>query len=329
MEKNDEIQSKGGRARAKALTPDERSEIAKAAAEARWSLPVAHFEGEISVGDKSIPCAVVEDGKEVYRVITSAGFMRAIGRPWKGSYRDLQRPNFLEARNLQEFVGDDLEELLSVVEYRTASGSVKSGYRAEMIPKVCEVYLSARDDGTLQTSQIRIAKECDIIIRGLAQVGIVALVDEATGYQEIRDRIALQEILNKYLTDEWAKWTKTFPDEFYKQLFRLKGMTYPPKDGRKRPQYVGHWTNDIVYSRLTPGVLKELKKKNPRTASGNRKRKHHQHLTREYGHPELTQHLSNVVFLMKSCASDKEFKERLDIAAPKYGETMSFPFETT
>jgi hypothetical protein len=105
----------------------------------------------------------------------------------------------------------------------------------------------------------------------------VALIDEATGYQEVRDRNALQVILDKYLTDEWAKWTKTFPDDFYKELFRLKGIEYPPRSGKKA-SYVGHWTNDVVYDRLVPGLKEELKKKNPVTGKGHRARKHHQHL---------------------------------------------------
>ena len=158
-------------------------------------------------------------------------------------------------------------------------------------------------------------------MRGLAHVGIIALVDEATGYQEVRDRLALQAILDKYLTDEWAKWTRTFPVEYYKELFRLHDIEYPGNK-MQRPSYVGHWTNDIIYSRLAPGVLKTLKEKNPTLPSGHRARKHHQYFTRDYGHPKLTEHLSNIIFLMKTCISWKEFKQRLDRVATKYGDTI-------
>ena len=171
-----------------------------------------------------------------------------------------------------------------------------------------------------------IIEACDLVIRGLARVGIIALIDEATGYQEVRDRLALQKILDKYLTDEWAKWTKTFPDDYYKELFRLKGLPYPPTSS-KRPGYIGHWTNDIVYTRLAPGVLRELKKINPRLPSGNRKRKFFQYLTSDWGNPALREHLSHTIFLMKACTVWEDFKRRLDRAAPKYGDTipMNFP----
>ena len=165
-------------------------------------------------------------------------------------------------------------------------------------------------------------------MRGFATIGIIALVDKATGYQEVRDRLALQKILEKYITDEWAKWTKTFPDEFYIELFRLKNIPYPP-DTRtlKKPSYVGHWINDVVYSRLAPGVLNELRKKNPRQPSGSRKRKFHQYLTRDIGHPALKEHLSNVIFLMKSCTKWEDFKRRLNRARAKYEHTLEILFD--
>ena len=89
------------------------------------------------------------------------------------------------------------------------------------------------------------------------------LLTKQTGYQEIRDRGALNRILDKYLLTERAKWAKRFPDEFYKEIFRLRGWAW---QGMKvnRPQMVGHYTNDIVWDRLAPGVREELERLNPR-----------------------------------------------------------------
>jgi len=210
----------------------------------------------------------------------------------------------------------------SQIEFKTSKGVVAFGYAAELLPNVCEVFLSARDEGVLSHTQVHIAKQAEIIVRGLARVGIAALVDEATGYQDVRDRKALQAILDKYLNDEWAIWTKMFPDDFYKELFRLKGLEYPTANGKK-PQYVGHWTNDIIYSRLAPGVKDALKKKNPRNQeTGARKHKHHQFLTRDYGHPELKELLSNVIFMMRACKSWDQFKTLLNKTKPKLGNTI-------
>jgi hypothetical protein len=195
---DDSIQSLGGKARAEALSEEQRKNIASNAASARWQKPVAYYEGEIEMGKIKIPCAVVEINKEVVRLISSAAFMTALDRPWKGSYKRSERPNFLEANNLKPFISQDLVNVLGIVEYRTPSGGLKKGYRAEIVPLVCEVYLSARDvEGALHPSQQKVAKACEIIMRSLAKLGIVALVDEATGYQDVRDRLALQKILEK------------------------------------------------------------------------------------------------------------------------------------
>lgn len=313
--------AKGGRARAEKLTAEERSMIAREAALVRWgdNLPRATHSGVLEIGNARIPCYVLENGE---RILSTRGVMASLKRSWRGrKYPGTELPVFLEAKNLKPFISSDLAPVLKTVEFRTDAGAKSEGFRAEILPSVCEVYLRARDSGALKAGQGTVAKQCEILVRGLSQIGIIALVDEATGYQDVRDRQALQAILEKYLTDEWAAWTKTFPDEYYRELFRLRGMPYPSV-GKNKPSYIGHLTNDIVYSRLAPGVKKELQSKNPRRPSGNRARRHHQHLTRDYGHPELTDHLQKVIFLMRACDSWSDFKLRLDRAATKYGDTF-------
>jgi len=284
----------------------------------------ATHSGDLKIAGIVIPCAVLNNGQ---RVLTQRGFSVAIGRyknPRKTTIVDL--PVFLQAQNLRPFITEDLARSSIPIRFRSmksggVGGNLAFGYPAELLPQVCQVYIDAEEAEATTPSQKRTVEQCKLLYRGFATVGIIALIDEATGYQEIRDRIALQEILDRYLTDEWAKWTKTFPDEFYKELFRLKGLSYPVL---KRPGYVGHWTNNIVYSRLAPMVLSTLRELNPKLPSGHRARMHHQHMTREYGHPKLTEHLSNVIFMMKSCTSWDDFIRRLNRAAPRYGATIEF-----
>src|SRR5690606_187703 len=149
-----------------------------------------------------------------------------------------------------------------------------------------------------------------VLIRGLAHVGIIALVDEATGYQQIRESDALQKILDRYIKEHAHRWAKTFPDEFWHKLITIKG--YPSYIALRRPAYVGHWVNDIIYDRLAPGIKKKLKEINPRSPKGHRKNKHHQHLTEDYGVPELRDHLSKVMVLMDASANKNEFERLLN-----------------
>ena len=140
-----------------------------------------------------------------------------------------------------------------------------------------------------------------MLLRGFARVGIIALVDDVTGYQEIRARNALATILEKFIAQELQPWTKTFPYDFYKQIFRLKRWSGP--EGVKRPSIIGHYTNDIVYARIAAGVLDELQTKNPTLPSSHRKNKHHQWFTPEPGHQKLKEHLAAVIALMRAAAT--------------------------
>lgn len=323
------IQSMGGKARAKSLSDEERSEIARTAAATRWNIPKATHEGEIQVGDVSIPCAVLNDGR---RLLTQSGFMIALGRARQAKGRayydsDVNLPAFLTAKNLKEFISNDLEVTSSQIEFKPMKGFRAFGYPAELLPKVCEVFLKARDKKVLLPQQAHIAEKADILMRGLAHVGINALVDEATGYQEVRDRQALQKILELFISKELLKWTKRFPDDFYKEMFRLKGWDFP-KLGTSKPQVVGHYTNDIVYDRLAPDILEELKRINPPDEKGNRPHKHHQWLTPDIGHPKLRDHISGVIALMKSADNWIGFKKALTKVYPKkrIGDTIEMEF---
>ena len=313
-------QSEGGRARAEKLSADERSDIAKRAALARWqaALPAATHEGELEVGNLRLPVAVTSDGT---RLMISRAFMDALGRPWKGSYERNRLPNFIDAKNLEPFLTAELIEAVEPIDFVNKRGQKAQGYRAELLQLVCDVYLEARKAGALKTAQMKIADQAEMLVRGFARVGILALVDEATGYQRDRARDALAKILERFIAEELQPWVKTFPDEFYEELFRLRGLDFA-KDSVKRPQYFGHLTNDVVYKRLAPGVLEELKRTAPKTASGRRKGTLQQKLTPDLGHPQLREHLAKVVTIMKLSDSYSDFKKKLDRLHPRYDETM-------
>ena len=298
------------------------------------SLIKATHDGELNIGVSIIACAVLEDGT---RVLNQSSFLRAMGQSNKPAGQRIgfeEIAPFLASNNLKPFISKDLEASTTKVRFQPVRGGSAVGYKAELLPQVCEVYLRAREEGVLVASQIRTARACEILMRGLAHVGIVALVDEATNYQEIRDRKALNKILDRYLLAEQAKWAKRFPDDFYQEIFRLRGWQW---QGMKvnRPQVVGHYTNDIVWDRLAPGILEELRRLNPKTRNnGERKGRYHQWLTDDIGHPSLQKHLNGVLVLMKSVAESEppdrswnEFKRRLQRVFPKVNTNLELPFE--
>ena len=327
---SDSSKAKGGQARAKRLTPEERSAIAKKAAEARWTGDLLQaicgsLDSPLRIADIEIECYVLEDGT---RVLTQAGFLEALGRHRKARVRyDEDRvPAIIQGNAIRPFVSDEILEKTRPVIFRTPHGVRAYGFRAELLPAVCEIYLKARDANVLPKNQEHVAKQAEILVRGLAHVGIIALVDEATGYQEVRARDALAKILESFIAKELQAWVQTFPNDYYREIFRLRGLTYP-EDSVKRPRYFGTLTNDIVYKRLAPGVLDELKRVVIRSDDGRPKHKYFQHLTSNIGYPKLREHLGSTVAIMKLSDNWNDFYSKLNKIHPKYGDTLALPLQ--
>ncbi len=240
---------------------------------------------------------------------------------------------FLQAEALRPYISDDLLQSTTPIFYRTKSGGKGVGYDARLLPQVADVYLQMRDEalqdsGKVPTRYKPMVHAADILVRALANVGIIALVDEATGFQRDRASDALASILEAFIAKELQPWVRTFPSEYYEQLFRLRGLRFP-EDKVKRPQYFGHLTNDIVYKRLAPGVLEELKKSVPRTENGRRKHHFFLRLSENVGHPKLREHLASVITIMKLSNNYDDFDQKLDLIHPRYHETLSLEFTGT
>lgn len=331
---NDEPSGKarGGKARAERLSPEERRAIARKAAAARWSDDLTEAvcgsaDQPLKIGNAEIECYVLQDRT---RVLTQASFLRALGRHPKANVRrergEERVPAILQGKALQPFISSETLEKSRPITFRLPTGGRASGYNAELLPAVCEIYLAAREAGVLPKNQEHVAKHAEILVRGLARVGIIALVDEATGYQELRAKDALTRILEAFVAKELQPWVRTFPEDYYRELFRLRGLEFPA-DTVHRPKYFGKLTNDIVYRRLAPGVLKELQRVTPRDDKGRRKHRYFQKLTANVGYPKLREHLGSVVTLMKLSSDYGDFERKLDRIHPRIGDTIPLPFD--
>jgi hypothetical protein len=309
-------QSRGGKARAASLTAAQRREIAYKAAEARWGaqLPDATHAGVLVIADMPLECAVLNTGK---RILAQHTVMQSIGRTGKAKVAagpgtgetSSGLPPFLAPKNLIPFVTDELRDASTPILFRTFPSRQRAfGYDAKILPMICEVYLRARDAGVIERQQLHIVQRCDLLMRGLARVGIIALVDEATGYQEDRAKDELYKILEAYIAPELMPWTRRFPDEFFRQVYRLQGWEYKPGETRG-PRYVGKLIMKYVYDQLPPGVVDELKARNPPDGRWQRKNKLYKFLTEHTGIPHLDWQISTVTTLMRGAADKAQFEE--------------------
>ena len=272
-----------------------------------------------------IQCYVLENEE---RVLSLRGLTTSLAFPIGGGQNGVPKiVEFIEKIPVSSIKNRDIIACLKTpIEFQPPiGGRTAHGYPATILVELCDAILEAHKQGLIPRSQ-HIADRAMILIRGLASVGVIALVDEVTGYQRIREENALANILEKFIDEELQPWTKTFPYEFYEQIFRLKDWKGP--EGVKRPKVIGHYTNDLVYRRLAPGVLNRLREINPRLPSGELKNKHHQWFSKDSGHPLLKEHIEGVMALMRVSADWEHFMKNINLAYPRLGDNLEILFES-
>ena len=292
----------------------------------------ALYVGNMEIAGMEIPCAVLIDER---RVVTEHGIAQILGgrsgSSLRRKYANREKgraplPLFLAPKSLKPYInkylsGDPLEPII----YRHKTTTI-SAFDCRILPNICRVWIEAALNGDLQPQQMPKTMNALSFLNGLGELGIIGLVDEATGYQAIRDRRALNKFLDKYLLQEQAKWAKRFPDDFYKNIFRLRDWEW---QGMKvnRPSIVGRYTNDVIWDRLAPGIRRELEHRNPKDESGQRKTKHHQWLTDDIGHPYLQAHLNGVLALLRGATTWGQFMRTMARAFPKYGDQINMEID--
>jgi hypothetical protein len=313
-----------------ARDPDEaerRRHIASLGGKARWAdLPFSTHEGPLTLGDATIPAAVLNDKR---RVLTQSDVMRALGRARQAKGRsyydgDVNLPVFITAKNLKPFIPKELYVTSSQIIFRTMRGTKAFGYPAELLPKICQVFIDADSAGKLNAHQKHIAAKARLLRKGLESVGIIALVDEATRYQEDRPRDELQKILAAYISPTLLPWTERFPLEFFKEMFRVYGWPWPYSEedypGPLGPRYAGKLVRQIIFENLPPGVLAKLDELNPADSNWQRKSRMSQLLSSEIGHPHVEKLVAVATMLFKVSDNRDAFWRNYKKAFPKKGD---------
>lgn len=258
-----------------------------------------------------IPCAVLKVENKIVRVISNSGMFKAFDRTPHGAQRIYGLPSVIGANNIVRFIKE--ENLLKFEPYEYQIGRKKHiGYSAETITILCDAYLEAERQNALTLNQTSKLEKAKIILRSLAKIGINALIDEVTGYQYEREFDALQKLLKAYIHEGDMDWHLRFPRAYYKEIFRLYGWDFNPLT-TKRPQYIGKFTNEYIYSLLPNEVMEEIKSRNPKLQSTNmttyRRHRFHQYLSQDIGIPQLDQHVSKLIAVMKLSDNIETFKK--------------------
>jgi P63C domain len=331
LDSNDsKIGSAGGIARAKKLSDERKREIARNAALARHTpapeagpspdgLPRATHQGRMALGDLELDCYVLSDGRRVFH---KRGMAKALGLKSAGGNAFMKT---ISRKGVGSNISSKLREKIeNPIKFKPLSQEQAHGYEAAVLAEIARAIVDARDSGSLTTAQESFAAQAEILLNAFAKVGVVALVDEATGYQEIRDPGALRLLVQQYIEQEKREWEKQFPDSYYDELNRLYGSKRMTQTSRgaviqNRPQHFAKFTRTYVYHPLENGaVLEELDRINPILEStGTRAARFHQHLTQGYGIEKLKRQVQEVQTLVAVSDTVSQFKKLFQKRFPR------------
>jgi hypothetical protein len=337
--KEDTPQSKGGRNRAEHLTPEERKEIARNGANARWvkekssmsskdqkGLVKASHQGKMALSGLELDCYVLEDGRRVFH---KRGMAKSLGMRSEGGNVFMQA---MQRKSLgSQFSQDLMDKINNPVNFKPLTQNLAHGYEADVLVDVCKAIIRAHDQGSLSKMQDGLAAQAKILLQAFAKVGVTALIDEATGFQKDRNPDALRILVQQYIEAEKQEWAKQFPNEYYDELNRLYGSNKLTTTGKgaviqNRPQHFAMFTRTYVYQPLENGaILEELDKINPKIDKrGTRKARFHQHLTQGYGIEKLKRQVQEVMTLIRVSDTTSQFKKLFGKRFPQSGMQLDF-----
>jgi hypothetical protein len=307
--------SKGGKARARSLSPDERSRIAREAVETRWrnagklrETPRATHKGSFKEEfGIDVECYVLDDEART-AVISQRGMGQALGFSKQGGGR---LPRFISGKTIAPYLGLGLKEKLSKpLVFQgppTVSGSPSIekvyGFDVTLLIDVCKAITAAEADGKLLPSQANIAKQAHIILNASAKAGIKGLVYALAGYDATREEVIAA--FKFYVREEARDYEKEFPDQLYEEWYRLYRL---PKPERNKPWKFKHLTVEQVYKPLAKsnGKILELTQEQ-RESSNSRWKKLHQFLS-EIGVKALRTQLGQLLGIARISATKEEYE---------------------
>jgi len=252
--------------------------------------------GTLNFGGREVDCYVLEDGR---RVISQRGIQAGIGAAKDGKIDRLisrlpSRFADLNARPTIEFITST----------NAGSAAVAIGRDRMFFVQLCDAYADAWAAGELHPKQEPIAKVAMAIIRALAKVGIDALIDEATGYQRVRENDYLRRLLDHSLREEAGKWELQFPESVPRALAPLWGVAYVSGPHPKELHRAYGQIYDMV---LGKDVADEMRARNRETKASTN---HHQWL-QDSARGLLSDDIRLITFIASQCGSKAEFWRRM------------------
>lgn len=253
------------------------------------------------------------------RFIHQQGILDAFGITTGGS-RSVgsdQLSGFLAQDVFKSFVPNDLSQRTnSPLVIARKVGGTAYGFEPSVVLALSKVFLAARRAGALRKNQLQYAERAELILEASADLGLTALIDEATGYRAFLADDAYRVKIAAFITEKEREWSNTFPAELYVQFGRLTGYAFDPTNFHT-PPYWAQLNREFIYRRLDPDVEAWLAANRP-----NPQRRHnwHQSLTENFGLRQLHEVLWEVVGFAKSAVDLRDLRARIKQADQEAAE---------
>ncbi len=304
-----EGRAKGGFARAAALTPKQRQDIARGGAEARWGSKATHkgnFKDEFGI---DVDCYVLDDAAKT-AVISKRGMAAALGYSVGGD----RIPGLVNSKSITPYVGRDLRQKLeNPLIFQGLAGERKGpprpvvhGYDVTMLIDLCNLILAAKNDGALHHSHANIAQHAQVICNASAKSGIQKLVYALAGYDATREETIAAFKL--FVREEARGYEKEFPNELYEQWYRIYEL---PKPERNKPWKFMHLTRKQVYEPLAKSNGKILELIEWNREKGAKKHKKLFQFLSDVGVKALRQHLGQILGIAQISKSKDEYEQHI------------------
>lgn len=316
--------AKGGKARAAKLSTEERREIAKKAAMARWKpappegMPEAEREGKLKIGDVILSCYHLKDGRRLFH---KRALAKALGLKSAGGNSFMKT---MGRKGIVSVITEEMQEKINnPIIFKPLTGDPAHGYEGTFVIDMCDTIWEAHKQGKLAPSQYFLAVQSEIIVRSSAKVGIIALIDEATGYIKDKRKEEYRELFHEFIRQECREWEREFPDQFFDIIYRLYNLKRSNIKNH-HPRFFGNFIRKYVYAPLANSngaILELLDEKTPVVyMNGRRRYTMHQFLTDILGLPAMRAHVWQLVGVGNLVKSKESFERAFKQLFPQSGD---------
>jgi len=228
-----------------------------------------------------------------------------------------------QSRKISELI-DQLKNPLEI----NIEGTIIPCFEHTAITKFCKAVGEARRAHKIAGEAfLEYAESCERFLAAAADIGLVALIDEATGYIREKQKHEYRDLFRDFIREQMRDWEKEFPDEFFDGIYKIYNLRR--ESNKNHPQFFAKFIRKYVYHPLADShgvLLSMLDDKNPVIGKG-RKHKLHQFLDEKVGLTKLRAHVWKVVGILSSVNTKAGFQKGFRNAFPRAFDQMDLELD--